>query len=319
MKELVKVNLHGELGKNFGKLWELSVFSVGEALNAINQLLNGKFYQFLGSKNKKGAKNRVLINGEDFLTEKPLIHESQVEDVKKTNLVVKISNLKTIDVVPLLEGADSGIVSSILGVLLIVVGIATIVLSGGTLTMLGVGIIMIGAGLLAAGITALLSKPPTFDDFRTIGGNAKVSYLFDGPQNVTKEGGPVPVGYGRLLVGSQVIGASYVVKDSGGIQDLSNVGGGTTFYVWATIYTLRSTDPLYDPNLPADKIQKLWGGYYEATADQKNIYIYRPLPRTVQANITHGFPYNTSFVGPDPSFNPFPNDDWNGKAYPYNT
>ena len=38
------------------------------------------------------------------------------------------------------------------------------------------------------------------------------SYLFSGPTNVLNEGGPVPIGYGRLMVGSQVIMASYEVE-----------------------------------------------------------------------------------------------------------
>ena len=43
--------------------------------------------------------------------------------------------------------------------------------------------------------------------------NAFVQSLFAGPQNIVGEGGPVPVGYGRLVVGSQVISASYVIRD----------------------------------------------------------------------------------------------------------
>ena len=38
------------------------------------------------------------------------------------------------------------------------------------------------------------------------------SYLFSGPVNVLNEGGPVPIGYGRLIVGSQVIMSAYGVK-----------------------------------------------------------------------------------------------------------
>ena len=54
-----------------------------------------------------------------------------------------------------------------------------------------------------------MAKPPKFDDFREIEeGKKKVSYLFDGPTNAANEGGPVPVGYGRLIVGSQVIQTS---------------------------------------------------------------------------------------------------------------
>lgn len=75
-------------------------------------------------------------------------------------------------------------------------------------------LIIAGIGLIAAGVMVLLSKPPKFDDFRESGGYAqkKASYLFDGPANTIREGGPVPVGYGRLLVGSQVIQTDYRAK-----------------------------------------------------------------------------------------------------------
>ena len=57
-----------------------------------------------------------------------------------------------------------------------------------------------------------LSSPPKFEDFRQISDGTKASsYFFNGPENTTREGGPVPVGYGELLVGSQVISASYEI------------------------------------------------------------------------------------------------------------
>ena len=38
------------------------------------------------------------------------------------------------------------------------------------------------------------------------------SYLFNGPVNIINEGGPVPIGYGRLIVGSQTIMSAYDVR-----------------------------------------------------------------------------------------------------------
>jgi predicted phage tail protein len=51
-----------------------------------------------------------------------------------------------------------------------------------------------------------MMTPPKFDDFRKIQeGGGKPSYLFDGPSNILGEGGPVPVGYGRMKIGSQTV------------------------------------------------------------------------------------------------------------------
>lgn len=211
MAELVKIKLHGQLGELFKEEWNFAVNTVAQALNAINSFTESKFFQYLGSKQQKGALYRVLINGEDFVAERSLDDPEDVEAVKNSNLVAKIDNLKTIDIVPVLEGAKE-IFTVILGVVLIIVGVLIAVgtLGGGAL--LGAAFIVIGIGLLAAGITSLLSKPPAFEDFREIEGS-KSSYLFNGPTNIQREGGPIPVGYGRLLVGSQVISANLTVSD----------------------------------------------------------------------------------------------------------
>lgn len=351
MSNLVKVVLHGELGQKFGEEWLLSVSSVSEAINAIQNLTDGKFNKFLLQKEKASVKYRILINNEDFLTEKPLDEDSTIEDIKNTNLVIKINNLKTIDIVPIIEGAGGGLLNSILGGLLIVVGALLVIFSGGTLTYLGVGLIMIGAGLLAAGITALLAKPPTFDDFRTIGGGAKLSYLFNGPENVTKEGGPIPVGYGKLLVGSQVIGASYVNKDTSEDKK-SYANNPSKFYIWSSSYDLNPGDPFYNISLIDDYkafmydnhygkddsdglVSQVAGGYYELNTDG-SLKIYRPLPDNIIWYMQH-FKNPISavspwFYGPDPDENPFPDAtfpqqfvgggvgygaQYEGKSYPY--
>ena len=49
------------------------------------------------------------------------------------------------------------------------------------------------------------------------------SYLFSGPVNVINEGGPVPIGYGRLIVGSQVIMSTYgttkvLIREAGRVR-----------------------------------------------------------------------------------------------------
>jgi predicted phage tail protein len=41
----------------------------------------------------------------------------------------------------------------------------------------------------------------------------KPSYVFDGPINTAAQGNPVPVCYGRLIVGSQVISAGMVAEE----------------------------------------------------------------------------------------------------------
>jgi predicted phage tail protein len=130
--------------------------------------------------------------------------------------------LETLDIVPIIKGAGGGGGNSstkgILAIVLAVILIATGVGAAGGTTLLGMtftagtvstvsgALIVAGIGLAVTGITLLMMSPPKFDDFRKIdGGGGKPSYLFDGPSNVLGEGGPVPVGYGRMKIGSQTV------------------------------------------------------------------------------------------------------------------
>ena len=52
--------------------------------------------------------------------------------------------------------------------------------------------------------------------FKILDENEKLntpSYLFNGAVNTTAQGHPVPIGYGRLIVGSAVISASIVTTE----------------------------------------------------------------------------------------------------------
>jgi predicted phage tail protein len=198
------INLHGALGKEVGKKeYKLKVDSVGDALNAIETQSNRKLFKFLSESEKSGLKYRVLINGRDFLCEKtPTVEDP--ESIRNSELCMPIKDLKTIDIVPVVEGAED-VLTIIAGVILVVVGI--ILWATGPL---GASLVVAGLGLIAAGVVNLLSKPPKFEDFSEIrGGAGNRSYLFNGPVNSTQEGGPVFVGYGRLIVGSHVIASSY--------------------------------------------------------------------------------------------------------------
>jgi predicted phage tail protein len=206
---LVHVTLHGELSQ-IGSDWDLSVKSVSEAIHAIEKITN-KLYSFLIDKTRQNIKYRIVINGKDFYTD----NEPRLDDpksIENCELRMHNKNLKTIDIIPVLEGSGSkfmGWITAFLGVVLIVIGLGLTPFTGGT----SLGLVMAGLTLLAAGVSTLLTKPPKFEDFREIEQGGKTSYLFAGPQNVVGEGGPVPLGYGRLLIGSQTISSSYVIRD----------------------------------------------------------------------------------------------------------
>ena len=206
---LVSIRLLGDLGKNVGEKWNFNVESVQEAIHAINTMTGNKFTDYFVKNNKLSAKYRVLINGRDFQSPESEINEKNWEIIHKSELVMKKKNLKTIDIVPILEsaGGSGGIFAVILGVVLIIVGAILLPLG------IGAFLIVAGLGILAAGVAFMLAKPPSFGKFRDPDRAGGQSYLFGGPVNTIGEGGPVPVGYGRLIVGSQVISSSYKIVD----------------------------------------------------------------------------------------------------------
>jgi len=222
----VKVTFRGHLANDVGSSFELFVKSASEAIHAVNTLTDGKLFRSLNKEENKKREYRVLINGEDFTSEKPLNDESNAEAILTSSLAIKSDNIKTVEIIPLIEfGDNGGIFTTILGVLLIIVAVVLVVFQ---LYPLAAAVGMVGLGLLAAGITALLSKPPQFEDFREIAQGGKFSYLFNGPQNTSREGGPVPIGYGRLLVGSQTVSASYEISqylNSGATGSYTITGG----------------------------------------------------------------------------------------------
>lgn len=209
---MTKINLHGILGEKIKKQFDLEVNSVAESIHAINILTSGNLYKTLINLDKKNIRFKILINNK-IVKYNNQITEKNIKEVFQTELVANFNQLKTVDIVPVIEGAED-IFEAILGVILIVIGAFAGPL-GITISQTLQGALIIGGlGLVAGGIISLLSSPPKFEDFREIDGSTgRTSYLFNGPQNTTREGGPVPVGYGRLLIGSQVISASYVVYD----------------------------------------------------------------------------------------------------------
>lgn len=215
---LVKVTLFGELGQYIGaEEWELCVNSVQTAIRALNTLTQNKFNEFFIKNDKLKAKYRVLINGQDFTSPVGELNETNWEKFRETELVMIKQDLKTIDIVPLIESAGriGGIIDAILGVILIVVGIVLIAYGGWAL-------IIAGLTLLGAGVVALLSRPPDFNYNQNLDNSVSQSYLFNGPQNTVGEGNPIPIGYGTTLVGSNVISAAFKITEFQTTNNLNN-------------------------------------------------------------------------------------------------
>lgn len=196
MSKLTKITFHGNLAEALEqKSFEVNVESVSEGLRAVDILSKRKLSKAIIENEKQNVKYKILAD------EKPLFSEdiNDPEKIKNSEMFIE-KNYNTIDVVPVLEGAggdvkDFGLVVG--GAVLIGMGISPVVT-------------LIGIFAVLTGMSNILSEPPEFEDFREIQQvNKKESYLFNGPINTYNPGGPVPVGYGRIMVGSLAIAYSH--------------------------------------------------------------------------------------------------------------
>ena len=203
MSDLTKITFHGSLGEALDqKVFELKIDSVSEGLRAVDILTKRKLAKAVVNNEKQNVKYKILTD------EKPLFSENidDIEKVKNSEFFIN-KKYKTIDIVPVLEGAGEDAKD------------LTLVIGGGLLFGMGYvmensTMMMIGAFAFLTGMSNLLASPPEFEDFREIQQtNKKESFLFNGPVNTYNPGGPVPIGYGREMVGSLAIAYSHEHTD----------------------------------------------------------------------------------------------------------
>ena len=120
------------------------------------------------------------------------------------------SSDEVIRIAPMVFGSG-GVLKALIGAVLIVGGIIVTGLSFGAAAPIGQAMIGMGISLALSGVYELLASPPPGVNAGGVGDGSQ-SYIFSGPENVTQQGGAVPVGYGRNFIGSTVISAG--IEDS---------------------------------------------------------------------------------------------------------
>lgn len=193
--------LLGELGKRYGRKHLLDVKSPAEAVRAL--CANFKdFAGFVSTSTERGVGYRVL-NMREELTEDRL-HEPASQRITIAPVVVGANFFKKL---------FSGVGAILTGAALIAASIlypplgATVLF--GTTTLATVAF-SVGVSLALGGVAQMLAPQPKFDGPKE---EQQPSYVFNGPVNTTAQGQPVPVGYGRMIVGSAVISAGVSIED----------------------------------------------------------------------------------------------------------
>ncbi len=217
---LKTVILHGAFGSRFGRRHRLDVASPLDAIRALSVLQPGFMQALVG--HRPGFRivlDRVPLSSREELA---------------------LPGRETIRIVPVVAGAGGGIGQIFIGVALVVgaffTGGADLALApeatlGFTLTTTTLGgmALSFGASLVLGGLSQMLAQTPDTSSRGQGQGLDSASYLFNGPVNTTQQGNPVPILYGRLIIGSQVVSASVQAYD---IAIAPNPAGGTNSVTW---------------------------------------------------------------------------------------
>lgn len=190
------IHLHGWLGKQFGKKFELAVSTPAEAVRALcSQLPQLK---------------KALADDQDGFTvwvAKIGIGEEQLQH--------PFSDREVLHIVPVVSGAKSGGAMIIMGIVMLVAAFFTMgtsLLGEGLLyEAVMTGLTTFGTALVIGGISQMLFAPPKASSSDKPAN--KPSYSFNGAVNTIQQGNCVPLLYGELITGSQVVSAGLFVEE----------------------------------------------------------------------------------------------------------
>ena len=206
------VRLYGVLGSKFGRVHHLAVANAAEAVRALSVLVPG-FDGFL-TRAKDNGMGFAVFYGKRNLTEDDLLNPHGHENIR---------------IAPILMGSkNGGWLSIIVGAVLIAAGYIFSPVTGGA----SLALVPAGYAMIAGGIVQLLTPMPKGRSAKDRPEN-QPSYVFNGPINTQAQGNPVPVVYGKMIVGSAVLSAginavdqAYVPRSTPGSGSGGGGGGG---------------------------------------------------------------------------------------------
>ncbi|UVA79405.1 tail assembly protein [Pandoraea commovens] len=194
------VRLYGTLGAKYGRVHRFAISSPSEAFRALASQCKG-FYEDLAGSRARGIGYAVLV-GKRHLSCDELDMPPGADDIR---------------IAPVVLGAKRGGLFQVLLGAAIVSAAWFLGPSGGLVGTFTAGgatqaAAMFGAAMFLGGITQLLSPQQAGLSVKD-GPDNGANYNFNGPVNTQAQGNPVPIGYGRMLVGGAVISAGIYAED----------------------------------------------------------------------------------------------------------
>lgn len=192
--QMVEVKLLGELGRRFGRSYRFMASSPKDVISALSNQLAG-FKDYLAGAHEDGIGFRLVDEDADGM------------DYEKVMMPCR-----QLVIAPVISGGGT-LGKILLGVALIALafipGIGTAVAVGAakaSFTAIGSLLFGLGTSLVLAGVAALLT-PPVKQPKET---ERKDSFLFDRATELSSQGAPVPILYGRFLAASPLIISSAI-------------------------------------------------------------------------------------------------------------
>lgn len=202
-ERLRTIRLYGTLGSRFGRVHLLAVNSAAEACRALGVLLPG-FEQFMIDSKDRGLAF-AMFHGKRNIGKEELGDPPGRAEIR---------------IAPVIQGSKrAGTLQTVVGVAIFA---AAVFFSGGAAAgsaglfagSAGWGIVgSIGISLALGGVSQMIAGTPKGLGAQDQADN-KPSYGFNGPVNTQAQGNPVPLGYGRMIVGSAVISAGIYAEDA---------------------------------------------------------------------------------------------------------
>ena len=194
MESLIEVKLLGELGRRFGRSYSFVASSPKEIISALSHQIEG-FKEYLRDAHERGIGFR-LVDG----------------DAEGMSYEDAMMGCKQLIIAPVVTGGGA-IGRVLLGVALIALafipGFGTAIAAGAakaSFTFVGGLFFNLGVSLVLTGIASLLT-PPVEQPRET---ERTDSFLFDRATELTTQGQPVPLLYGKFLAASPLIISSAI-------------------------------------------------------------------------------------------------------------
>ena len=185
------VRLEGQIGEKFGTEWSTNCTNIPDILKLIDCQTPG-FREYM----IEAAENNVdfaIKKGIEFIGEEELLLSIGEEDIIITEIPA---------------GQKSGWAKVLVAIALVALAFTPV--GGLSLTIAGTEIaassilFTVAANLALTGISQIMMPGPETDK-----PEANQGYLFNGPVNTAKQGLPVPIAYGELIVGGSPISTSF--------------------------------------------------------------------------------------------------------------